>query len=125
MYTGLVRTLMLCLLALASLCGQTTQSIIRGRVVDSGTGDAIAGALVTYFNPELDITGEARTDEHGVYALTSLSPGNYRIRIEMENYQSRDVYSLDLHVSSLLELNADLRLLEEVRKATPGGLMLR
>ena len=109
----------------AALTGQTTQSVIRGRVIDSSTGKSIAGVRVVYYNPALNGWGETYTDPSGAYALESLSPGQYRIRIEKEGFQSRDVYSLDLHVASRLELNADLRPLGEVLDATPGGFILR
>jgi hypothetical protein len=109
----------------AALTAQTTQSVIRGRVIDSSTGKSIAGARVVYYNPALNGWGKTDTDLSGAYTLESLSPGQYRIRIEKEGYQSRDVYSLDLHVASRLELNADLRRLGEVLNATPGGFVLR
>jgi len=112
-------------LLIGGLAAQTTQSIVRGQVIDSSTGRPVVGANIRYYNPELSAFGNVSTNEGGYYALTSLSPGNYRIRIEADEFQSRDVYSLDVHVASRVELNINLRPLREALSATPGGVILQ
>jgi hypothetical protein len=106
------------------LRAQTTESVIRGRIVDASTGKPIDGTRISYYNPAVNDSGETHTDASGYYVLTSLPAGNYRIRIERQGYQSRDLYGLDLFVASALELNADLHSLSETFYAAPGGFVL-
>ena len=118
-----LRALLYVTLALPTF-SQSTQSIIRGRVLNAVTGEPVAGAQVSYFNAKLNQEGGTETDARGDYVLSSLSPGDYRIRIEKKDYQARDVYSLTLFVASRLDVSTELRPLAGLRAATPHSISL-
>ncbi len=54
-----------------------TTGVIRGRVIDKGSGVGLAGATVVATSPAIQGTQTAITDETGSYALASLPPGAY------------------------------------------------
>jgi hypothetical protein len=107
----------LCVLGVA-LCGlasaQSTQGLLSGRIVDSVTGRAIAGALVSYQALSTNTTGEARSNPSGYYAAAGLAPGFYRVRVSVTGFQAQEVYNLELPVAARLELNFPLRPLADV-----------
>ena len=75
---------------------QTTQGIISGRLLDSRSGRAIAGASVSYRAQSTDTPGVATTDAQGFFYLPLLSPGFYNIRAAAEGYQAQELQDLEL-----------------------------
>ncbi|PWU01933.1 MAG: hypothetical protein C5B51_21845 [Terriglobia bacterium] len=104
---------------------QTTDSVVRGRIIDSSTGRPLEGVRISYYNLSRNDSGDAHTGPSGYYVLNAIPAGNYRIRIEHAGFQSREIYGLDVFVASSLELNADLHPLSETLYATPGAFALR
>src|SRR5258708_6891575 len=102
----------------ASIAGaQTTQGLIAGRLVNSQTGASIAGAQVSYSNANTGASGAARSDANGDFFLSTLSPGQYRVRATANGYQSREVQELELPVAARIELDFRLRPLSDVWEA--------
>src|SRR5882724_6387462 len=97
--------------------GQTTQGLIAGRLVSSQTGAPIAGAQVTYANAATGSSGAAMSDASGNFFLPMLSPGFYRVRAIAGGFQTREVQELELPVAARLELNFQLRPLNDVWEA--------
>ncbi|MDZ7338423.1 MAG: carboxypeptidase regulatory-like domain-containing protein [candidate division KSB1 bacterium] len=60
---------------------------ISGLVTDQGSGAPIAGAVVTAYRegPGAE-PSPVRTDEHGMYLISGLQPGNYFVRAVAEGY---------------------------------------
>src|SRR5271165_2549231 len=86
MEMSLRRGLLLSLLAVSALLGQTFTGSIIGTVTDT-SGAAIAGATVTAVN---DATGESRTAQSsqvGEYSAPSLPPGDYRITVQFKGFK--------------------------------------
>ena len=81
------------------LPGQTTDGLITGRVTDSQSGAALAGAMVTSSNPATHTTATARSDAAGYFALPLLPPGIYRVRITADAYQAQEVQELTVAVA--------------------------
>jgi hypothetical protein len=96
---------------------QTTQGLIAGRLVNSQTGAAVGGAQVSYSNAATGSSGVAASDARGNFFLPMLSPGQYRIRATAAGFQSREVQELELPVAARLELNFQLRPLNDVWEA--------
>src|SRR5713226_6512371 len=94
--------------------GQTTQGLIAGRLVNSQTGAPIGGAQVTYSNAATGSSGVTTSDARGNFFLPMLSPGQYRIRATAAGFQAREVQELELPVAARLELNFQLRPLNDV-----------
>src|SRR5258708_4379805 len=96
---------------------QTTQGLIAGRLVNSQSGAAIAGAQVAYSNAATGASGVATSDRSGNYFLPLLSPGIYRVRATASGFQSREVQELELPVAARLDLEFRLRPLNDVWEA--------
>jgi hypothetical protein len=96
---------------------QTTQGLIAGRLVNSQSGAAIAGAQVAYSNAATGASGVATSDRSGNYFLPLLSPGIYRVRATAGGFQSREVQELELPVAARLDLEFRLRPLNDVWEA--------
>jgi hypothetical protein len=105
------------MLACAGLgLAQTTQGLISGRIVDSQSGRAVAGAVVR------TIAGggaavEGRSGTAGYFVLPLLSPGTYRLRVEAPLYQAAEVHQLTVPVAGRLDLQFRLRPLSDVWQA--------
>lgn len=67
------------LLALAAMAwAQTDRGTIRGTVTDP-SGAAIPGAQVSATNTETNVTSRTVATEAGVYSITALPVGTYRV----------------------------------------------
>jgi hypothetical protein len=70
------------LIALAQTSGQ-----IVGVVTDDSSG-VIAGATLTITNNETGMRRVARTGDSGIYAVSALHPGHYKVSIRKEGFQT-------------------------------------
>ena len=114
---GIPRLFAVGVLGWASLaCGQTTQGLISGRLLNSVTGAAISGASVIAIGAG---TSEARTtsDRSGYFYLPLLSPATYRVQVMQTGYQTQEIQELTLAVAARLELDFLLRPLSDVWEA--------
>lgn len=98
----------------AAVYGQTTAALISGRVVDSLTGRPVPNAEVSCVSVRLNVRGSVRTDAAGRYALLSLPPGAYGLRVTAAGYQANEVGELELAVAARLEIGFRLRPLNDV-----------
>jgi hypothetical protein len=79
------------LLGAGSLSAQT----LRGRLLEEGTGEAIAGAFVLLYDAEGDDSPDAApidgdfTGPDGGFELTARGTGEYRIRVDRIGYRSQ------------------------------------
>jgi hypothetical protein len=89
--TRVAHTIALMMLCTVAGLGQTTQGLISGRVVNSVTGRAVAGATVSYASPASALSGTSLSDASGYYYLPLLSPGAYRVRVVADGFQSQEV----------------------------------
>jgi tetratricopeptide (TPR) repeat protein len=62
----------------------------RGKVVDA-EGQGIPDASVVIDEPGSNLKFEIRTNQNGEYIQVGLSPGNYRITVTKEGYESRSL----------------------------------
>jgi 5-hydroxyisourate hydrolase-like protein (transthyretin family) len=111
---GFIGYLLLALLVVLSLRGQTTQGLISGHVIDSEDGTPLSACQVLYLNLATNTTGTVNTDAGGRYLIPLLPPGDYQIRIEKDKYQAQTLQKLILPVASALEINFQLRPLSDV-----------
>jgi hypothetical protein len=104
----------LCLVAIPAVASaQQTESRITGKVVDQSQA-ALPGVTV---NVEARDTGAVRTavtDGEGVFMVTNLAPGRYRVTAELEGFQPRvrdlvlglgqvETIALELGIAALAE----------------------
>lgn len=113
----LARVVGIWILVAASIGAQTTQGLISGTIVDSVSGHAVKGALVTYSSAALAASGSSVSDAGGAYFLPMLSPGLYSIRATAPGYQSQELAELEMTVAGRIQIAFKLRPLADVWEA--------
>jgi hypothetical protein len=93
---------------------QSTEGLIGGRISDALTGQIISNAVVTCSNAGTQTIRTVQTGSDGLYALTLLPPGIYRVQISHAGYQSKEQDLVALGVAASLELNFQLRPLQDI-----------
>ncbi len=103
--------------ATIQLCAQTTQGLIAGRIVNSVTGRAVAGATVNWTSTTLAASGSQKSDAAGYYFLPLLSAGTYTLRAQSDAHQPQELQQLELPVAGIVTLDFRLRPLNDVWEA--------
>ena len=98
-------------------CGQTTQGLITGRILNSRSARPVTGAKVKYESRERSIGGEAVTGTTGYFNLPLLSPGFYHLHVEAAGFQPQELEEVELAVAGRLDFNFLLRPLIDVWEA--------
>src|SRR5438552_7432589 len=86
---------------------------IRGIVTDP-SGAVVAGAEVTVTNTGTGRSHMVTTNGSGEYVAPDLPAGNYDVTVKKANFSETTVKNVGLHVASIAEVNAQLK----VGKAT-------
>lgn len=95
---------MLALLVVPAALAQTTGKI-RGRVIDMQTSEALPGANII-----VEGTGRgAAADSKGEFIILSLSPGEYKLRVQMIGYAVSIVEDVQVSVNRTAEVEVKLR----------------
>jgi hypothetical protein len=103
----LLSLVVLALFAAVPLMAQTGTSNISGRVVDAKEA-VLPGAVVTLTNEATRVTQTQTTSESGVYAFSSLPPGNYTITVEASGFKTFNSTGNILTVGSPLVVNVTM-----------------
>ena len=85
-------------IAAGPLAAQTTYGSIVGSARDV-SGAMMPGVKITVTNESTGESHARETNEAGVYALTTLYPGNYRLRGEMSGFRAVDIKGITLQVN--------------------------
>jgi hypothetical protein len=106
----------------------TPQSVVRGRVVQSGTGAPVTGVEVSA-RPDgfLPRSPSARSDEAGQFFLFGLEPGHYLLTAQAESWRSSaahwaDVHLVDVVEDVVLEVSPAVRVSGQVQQRGRDGL---
>jgi Carboxypeptidase regulatory-like domain/TonB-dependent Receptor Plug Domain/TonB dependent receptor len=97
-------SLLLCVAAQA----QTGTAIIVGTVTDA-TGASLQEVKVVATNLDTGFTVTATTSASGDYRIPGLSPGNYQVRADKDNFSSELRKGITLTVAQQLEVNFALK----------------
>jgi Carboxypeptidase regulatory-like domain/TonB-dependent Receptor Plug Domain/TonB dependent receptor len=91
------RALLFLTFSLAALMAQSGAGVISGSVKDPA-GAAIGRAQVTVTNSETGVHLETVTNEAGLFRVTSLPPGSYRIEVDSSGFErlSRGPVTLEI-----------------------------
>ena len=100
--------IILSLLVSASLAAQTHRASVRGTVYDP-KGAAIPGASISLTSLETGDIRSATTNSDGEYAISSLPPGDYDIKIQSQGFESF-VQKVALLVNQERRLDVELRI---------------
>src|SRR5882672_2147759 len=105
-----ISALFLFCLAIANpppLFAQNYNGSVSGTVTDP-SGAAVAGAAVSIINPGTNASYSATTTDLGAYSVPNLPVGRYEVRIRAGNFKEYVAKNLEVHTSSVTEVNAQL-----------------
>jgi hypothetical protein len=103
------------LLALALAAAPASAQAVHGRIVETGTGQPVGGAVVMLMNENGARVAATLTDAEGAYALRASADGTYTVRAQRVSYADA--------ASSALSLRADAEV-EQSLAMEPRGLVL-
>src|ERR1700761_9091816 len=96
-----------CLLLALPAFSQSAQ--ISG-VVSDPAGAVVAGARVEIINQKTQSTVSTATNGGGLYALSSLTPGTYTIRVSAPNFETDVIRDITIDVAGKVSKDVTLRL---------------
>ncbi len=88
---------------------QLPSGTIDGRVVDP-QGNIVVGAHVTVTNNGKSLSRESLTNSDGLYAIPSLPPGIYDLRVESAGFAVSEAHNLALDVGTIATVNISLQM---------------
>lgn len=103
----LVVVFLLSLFAVARVCAQSPNGTISGLVLDP-SGSTIAGADVLAANDATGVQYSAKTNESGIYVVSNLPPGTYRLQISKIGFKTLIKPDIVLNVQDALAVNFTL-----------------
>ena len=104
-----------------SLFAQTSGTgALRGTVTDS-TGAVIPNAKVTVTSIATSQSRTATTDADGTYTIALLPPGSYRVRFEVEGFQTTEIPSVTVTVTETSVLDRGLQVGAQNQEVTVKG----
>jgi len=107
-------------LRVGPLFSQGSSAALSGKVADP-SGLAIVGATVQVLNVNTNITYPTTTNQVGIYSLTALPPGPYRIVVEKEGFDRIVRPDVDLHVADKASIDFALRVGSVTQTVTVEG----
>jgi hypothetical protein len=100
--------------------GQSASASLTGRITDSSKA-IVANAKVIVINTGTRVRYETITNESGIFYVTNLLPGSYRIEVEKLGFKVVIKSDLILHVQDVLELNFEMALGSASESVTVRG----
>ena len=88
---------------------QETRAELHGKVVDS-TGAVIKGAQVTVLELTTGVPTQTVTNDTGEFAMPFLTPGHYRIVVEMTGFKKYEKTDVQLQVSDNIYVTIDMQM---------------
>jgi hypothetical protein len=115
----------LCLIAFATLAGQTgwaqaNRATITGSVTDT-SGAVIAGVDVTVTNTGTNVPSKTVTNADGLYAVPNLFPGDYAIHFEKTGFEAFDRTGMTLNSKQVAEIDVKLQVGAASETVTVSG----
>jgi len=95
------------LLLASCLSGQSPNGIINGLVLDP-TGGVIAGAEIRIANDATGVQYVGKTNGEGIYVVTNLPPGTYRLQVSKIGFKTLIKPNIILNVQDSLAVNFTL-----------------
>lgn len=93
---------------LGMLFAQTTASTLTGVVQDS-TGGAVPGVKVQVLNEASGVAVQTQTNPAGLYRVSPLIPGTYRVEVEAPGFQRLARGGVTIQISQVLQLDLTLQ----------------
>ena len=110
-----------CLLVAAHFSGLNLhaqgRAAIQGTVQDT-TGAVIPGATITATNTETNLQRSVTSNASGLYSITDLPPGRYRVQTTLGGFQTNIRENVELVVGQQLVMNVSLQIGEITQQVT-------
>src|SRR5438552_11080530 len=87
---------------------QVETATVSGVVTDQ-SGAVIVGAEVQVTNADTNITSKSTSNSSGIYLVTGLKPGRYRIHVAKDGFKGVDLTDLTLNVQDSVSRNFALQ----------------
>ncbi|MGB8507958.1 MAG: TonB-dependent receptor, partial [Pyrinomonadaceae bacterium] len=107
MLTAIVLTLTL-FMPSAALAQTANTGVITG-VVQNEKGEVVPNATVRAVNVGTNATREAKTSDEGVYEISQLAPGTYRLEVEAQGFSKVVQDAVVVNVLQRTTINPELR----------------
>jgi hypothetical protein len=106
--------LVVCLALLAcsnapTLRAQTTSATLSGTIMDP-TGRVVPGVQVSATNIDTGISANTKTNADGIYVLTALQPGHYRVIVTKQGFKQIALTAVVLNVQDTVSRNFSLEI---------------
>jgi hypothetical protein len=95
------------LLLAGCLAGQSPNGVINGLVLDP-SGRTIAGAEIRIVNDATSVQYVGKTNDEGIYVVTNLPPGTYRLQVSKIGFKTLIKPDIVLNVQDSLAINFTL-----------------
>jgi len=95
------------LFLVASVVAQSPNGTINGLVLDP-SGRAIVGAEITIVNDATRVQYSGKTNSEGIYVVTNLPPGPYRLQVSKVGFKTLVKPDIVLNVQDALAINFTL-----------------
>ena len=113
---GLAVTTVIALLA-SPLSGQTTATgALAGELLDP-TGAVIPGATLRLVNRSTSRTLTAISSDSGRFSFLLLPPGSYELQASKADFETLELFGLEVYVTETLEVEARMRLATQLQQA--------
>ena len=93
----------------SAVLAQTSSTGVITGVVQNEKGEVVADATVRAVNVGTNATREARTSSEGVYEITQLVPGTYRVEVEAQGFSKLVQSDVIVNVLQRTSINATLK----------------
>ena len=115
----LISLMVLTLTVLAAISGQAQvlYGSLTGTVTDT-SGAAVAGAKVDALNLGTGITRSATTNDAGVYAVSALQAGSYKVSISSTKFATQVTDRVDIVVNNVTRIDAQLKVASQAQDVT-------
>jgi len=97
-FKSFAATILVLLVFVGVVVAQTSKGILAGVVRDS-SGAGIPGATVTVTSQDTGETRTVKSESTGAYRVDAISPGNYKVHVEMTGFQAFDASNLTVRSS--------------------------
>ena len=96
---------------------QVLYGSLTGGVTDA-SGAVVVGAKVTALEVQTGVTQETTTDSVGIYRLTTLQPGTYKVTISASGFATQETPDVRINVNEITRIMAMLKVGSETQTVT-------
>ncbi len=97
-------TFFLSVLAAIPVAAQTSSASVGGQVKDA-TGAVIPGARISVLNTETNVARTATANPEGIYVITNLIPGSYKLSATFEGFKNLEQGPFTLRIGDRVTLD--------------------